>query len=117
MSNIFKTTLLLTVMTLLFMVVGRAFGGERGMVMALIFAAIMNFISYFFSDKIALAAYRARGECLSTATTDAPSLLIPGEFRQALAVAVELTGGNPEVPAVVASGIPNVVAKRIRRKS
>ncbi len=60
MSNILKTTLLLTVMTLLFMLAGQAFGGERGMFMALIFAAIMNFVSYFFSDKIALAAYRAQ---------------------------------------------------------
>jgi len=60
MSNILKTTLLLTVMTLLFMLVGQAFGGQRGMLMALIFAAIMNFISYFFSDKIALAMYRAQ---------------------------------------------------------
>lgn len=60
MSNVFKTTLLLTVMTLLFMLVGQVLGGQRGMLMALIFAAIMNFISYFFSDKIALAAYRAQ---------------------------------------------------------
>jgi heat shock protein HtpX len=60
MSNILKTTLLLTVMTLLFMLAGQAFGGERGMLMALVFAAIMNFVSYFFSDKIALAAYRAQ---------------------------------------------------------
>jgi heat shock protein HtpX len=60
MSNVFKTTLLLTAMTLLLMLAGRAFGGQRGMLMALIFAAIMNFISYFFSDKIALAMYRAQ---------------------------------------------------------
>ncbi|MGA9528448.1 MAG: zinc metalloprotease HtpX [Terriglobales bacterium] len=60
MSNIFKTTLLLTVMTLLFMLVGQALGGQHGMFMALIFAAMMNFVSYFFSDKIALAAYRAQ---------------------------------------------------------
>jgi heat shock protein HtpX len=60
MSNIFKTTLLLTVMTLLLMLAGRAFGGERGMLMALVFAAVMNFVSYFFSDKIALATYRAQ---------------------------------------------------------
>lgn len=60
MSNVFKTTLLLTVMTLLFMLVGQALGGQRGMLMALVFAAVMNFISYFFSDKIALAAYRAQ---------------------------------------------------------
>lgn len=60
MGNLFKTTLLLTAMTLLLMVAGRAFGGQRGMLMALIFAAIMNFVSYFFSDKIALAMYRAQ---------------------------------------------------------
>jgi heat shock protein HtpX len=60
MSNIFKTTLLLTAMTLLLMLAGRAFGGQNGMLMALIFAAIMNFVAYFFSDKIALATYRAQ---------------------------------------------------------
>jgi len=60
MSNVFKTTLLLTVMTLLLMVVGRALGGQNGMFMALVFAAVMNFVAYFFSDKIALATYRAQ---------------------------------------------------------
>jgi heat shock protein HtpX len=60
LSNVFKTAFLLTAMTLLLMLAGRAFGGQRGMLMALIFAAIMNFISYFFSDKIALAMYRAQ---------------------------------------------------------
>jgi heat shock protein HtpX len=60
MSNIFKTTLLLTGMTLLLMLAGRAFGGQRGMLMALAFAAVLNFVSYFFSDKIALATYRAQ---------------------------------------------------------
>jgi heat shock protein HtpX len=60
MSNVFKTAFLLTAMTLLLMLAGRAFGGQRGMLMALVFAAIMNFVSYFFSDKIALAMYRAQ---------------------------------------------------------
>ncbi len=60
MSNIFKTTMLLTGMTLLLMFAGRVFGGQRGMLMALAFAAVMNFVSYFFSDKIALATYRAQ---------------------------------------------------------
>jgi heat shock protein HtpX len=60
MSNIFKTTLLLTGMTLLLMLAGRAFGGQRGMLMALAFAVVLNFVSYFFSDKIALASYRAQ---------------------------------------------------------
>jgi heat shock protein HtpX len=58
MGNIFKTTLLLTVMTLLLMLAGRALGGPNGMLLAL--AAVMNFVSYFFSDKIALATYRAQ---------------------------------------------------------
>jgi len=39
---------------------GQIFGGQRGMVMALGIAVVMNFVSYFFSDKIALAAYRAQ---------------------------------------------------------
>ena len=60
MSNIFKTTLLLTAMTLLLMLAGRASGGQNGMLMALAFAAVMNFVAYFFSDKIALATYRAQ---------------------------------------------------------
>ena len=60
MSNIFKTTLLLTAMTLLLMLAGRAFGGQSGMLIALAFAGVMNFVAYFFSDKIALATYRAQ---------------------------------------------------------
>jgi heat shock protein HtpX len=60
MGNTFKTAFLLTGMTLLLMLAGRAFGGQRGMLMALIFAAVINFVSYFFSDKIALAMYRAQ---------------------------------------------------------
>jgi heat shock protein HtpX len=60
MGNTFKTALLLTALTLLLMFIGRAFGGQQGMVIALVFAAVMNFISYFFSDKIALAMYRAQ---------------------------------------------------------
>ncbi len=60
MSNIFKTTLLLSLMTVLLMLAGRAFGGQNGMLLALGFAAVLNFVSYFFSDKIALATYRAQ---------------------------------------------------------
>src|SRR6202045_2525686 len=59
-SNVFKTAFLLTAMTLLLMLAGRAFGGQNGMLMALAFAAVMNFVAYFFSDKIALATYRAQ---------------------------------------------------------
>ena len=60
MGNTFKTALLLTAMTLLLMAIGRAFGGQNGMLTALVIAGVMNFVSYFFSDKIALAMYRAR---------------------------------------------------------
>jgi heat shock protein HtpX len=60
MTNIFKTTILLTGMTLILMLVGRVFGGQNGMLIALAFAAVLNFVSYFFSDKIALATYRAQ---------------------------------------------------------
>src|SRR6185503_6298475 len=60
MGNTFKTAFLLTALTLLLMFIGRFFGGQNGMLIALIFAAIMNFVSYFFSDKIALAMYRAQ---------------------------------------------------------
>src|SRR5271168_4749532 len=60
MGNTFKTAFLLTALTLLLMFFGRYFGGENGMFLALIFAAVMNFISYFYSDKIALAMYRAQ---------------------------------------------------------
>jgi heat shock protein HtpX len=60
MGNTFKTAFLLTGLTLLLMFIGRVFGGQNGMLIALIFAAVMNFVSYFYSDKIALAIYRAQ---------------------------------------------------------
>src|SRR6201987_1658000 len=58
--NTLKTTLLLTSLTLLLLFIGEYFGGQNGMILALLFAGIMNFVSYFFSDKIALAMYRAQ---------------------------------------------------------
>src|SRR2546430_17562008 len=60
MGNTFKTAFLLTALTLLLMFVGRIFGGQNGMLIALIFAAVLNFASYFFSGKIALGMYRAK---------------------------------------------------------
>jgi heat shock protein HtpX len=51
-----KTTFLLTALTLLFLGLGQAFGGQRGMTVALVFAVLMNGTAYFFSDKIALAS-------------------------------------------------------------
>jgi len=52
--------LLLTALTLFLLLMGQVFGGQRGMVLALVVAVVMNFVSYFFSDKIALAMYRAQ---------------------------------------------------------
>jgi len=60
MGNAFKTAFLLTALTLLLMMIGRAFGGQNGMMIALAVAVVMNFVSYFFSDKIALSMYRAK---------------------------------------------------------
>ena len=60
MGNTFKTAFLLTAMTLLLMAVGRAFGGQNGMLLALGIAVVTNFVAYFFSDKIALKTYRAQ---------------------------------------------------------
>src|ERR1700688_2726930 len=60
MGNTFKTAFLLTALTLLLMFIGRIFGGQNGMLIALVFAAVLNFVSYFYSDKIALAMYRAK---------------------------------------------------------
>ena len=59
MGNMFKTAFLLTAMTLLLLLIGRAFGGQNGMIIALVIAVVMNFSAYF-SDKIALATYRAQ---------------------------------------------------------
>jgi len=58
--NQIKTMLLLTVLTLLFIWFGKLVGGQVGMIYALVFAGLMNFVAYFFSDKIVLAMYRAR---------------------------------------------------------
>src|SRR5438105_13282160 len=60
MGNTFKTAFLMTALTLLLMFLGRVFGGQNGMIFALVLAGIMNFVAYFFSDKIALAMYRAQ---------------------------------------------------------
>ena len=58
--NALKTTLLLGLLTGFLLFIGDYFGGQNGLVIALLAAGVMNFISYFFSDKIALAMYGAR---------------------------------------------------------
>jgi heat shock protein HtpX len=60
MGNFLKTTVLLAAMTGLLILIGDYFGGQQGMLIAFVIAAILNFVSYFFSDKIALAMYSAQ---------------------------------------------------------
>jgi heat shock protein HtpX len=59
-SNTMKTTFLLALMTVLIILIGRAVGGQQGMMMAFVLAGVMNLGSYWFSDKIVLAMYRAQ---------------------------------------------------------
>jgi heat shock protein HtpX len=58
--NGFKTMMLMMMLTLLLVYGGAALGGRQGMTFALLFAFLLNFVSYFFSDKIVLKMYRAR---------------------------------------------------------
>jgi heat shock protein HtpX len=58
--NTLKTVVLLTFMTVLLVFVGAAIGGRSGMIIAFAMALVMNFVSYWFSDKIVLAMYRAQ---------------------------------------------------------
>src|SRR5581483_11439997 len=60
MGNTLKTTALLAALTVLIVLVGQAIGGRNGMIIALVIAAVTNFVSYFFSDKIALMTYSAQ---------------------------------------------------------
>ena len=59
-KNALKTAALLGFLTALLLVGGQALGGRQGLYMALVISGLMNFVSYFFSDKIALATYRAQ---------------------------------------------------------
>ena len=120
MGNTFKTAFLLTLLTLLLMFIGRFFGGQNGMLLALAFAAVMNFVSYFYSDKIALAMYRAQPvtrEELPRAYAAVERLtqkigipmpkiyVIPNESPNAFA-----TGRNPQHASVaVTQGILNLL--------
>jgi heat shock protein HtpX len=120
MGNTFKTAFLLTGMTLLLMAIGSYFGGQRGMLTALIIAGGMNFVSYFFSDKIALATYRAQAvtreqlprvyQVVERMTQKAglpmPKIyVLPSESPNAFA-----TGRNPQHASVaVTQGILNLL--------
>ena len=118
--NTFKTTLLLTALTLILVLGGEYFGGSNGALMAFAIAAVMNFASYFFSDKIALAMYSAQPvtreqlpraydvveRLTSRAGLPMPKIyVIPTESPNAFA-----TGRNPKHASVaVTHGILNLL--------
>jgi len=81
MLNSFKTAILLGALTGLILIIGQLFGGQQGLIIAFIFALIMNGGSYWFSDKIVLSLYRAR----ELKYEDAPDLhrIIEGLSQQA----------------------------------
>ncbi len=60
MGNTVKTAFLLGTLSALLLLAGQAVGGQGGLLVALVIAAVMNFGSYWFSDKIVLAMYRAQ---------------------------------------------------------
>ena len=120
--NALKTTFLMALMTVLLMLAGQAIGGRSGMTFALVMAGVMNFASYWFSDKIVLAMYGAR----EVSETDYPQFyglvrelavqagipmprvyIIDSETPNAFA-----TGRNPEHAAVAAtSGIMRILTR------
>src|SRR5207244_4714271 len=120
MSNMFKTAILLAVLTAMLILIGGAIGGRQGMMMAFIFAIAMNFFSYWFSDKIVLSMYGAQPideaqaprlyAILRRLTTRAqipmPRVyLIPTDTPNAFA-----TGRNPQHAAVaVTEGITRIL--------
>ena len=68
--NTMKTFFLMGVLTVLFVTIGGALGGQSGMTLALIIAGVMNFVSYWWSDKIVLKMYGAK----ELNRSDAPEL-------------------------------------------
>jgi heat shock protein HtpX len=113
MNNTLKTTALLGLLTGLLILIGGYFGGSQGMWIAFVFAFLMNFGAYWFSDRIVLAMYGAR----AVTEGDAPGLyrivrglaqrahmpmprlyIIPTDTPNAFA-----TGRNPEHAAVAAT--------------
>jgi heat shock protein HtpX len=60
MGNTAKTAFLLTLLTVLLILIGEHFGGRNGLILGFLFAAGMNFFTYFYSDKLALKMYKAQ---------------------------------------------------------
>ena len=119
MANGVKTVLLLGALSGILLVIGELTGGAQGLMMAFIFAAVMNIGSYWFSDKIVLRMYRAQqvGEdhalyqmvarLAQRAGLPMPKVyIIPDSSPNAFA-----TGRNPQHAAVAATqGIMQVLS-------
>src|ERR1700754_3635790 len=58
--NTFKSTLLLVLLTLFLIFLGDRIGGQNGMILAFLLSVVFNFVTYFFSDKLALRMYNAQ---------------------------------------------------------
>lgn len=123
LANWLKTGVLLAGMTALVLVIGQGVGGYQGLVIAALFALVMNVVSYWFSDKIALRAYRAR----PVSREDAPQLydIVERLARRADIPAPPIyvvdspapnafaTGRNPQHAAVaVTTGILRILNQR-----
>jgi len=108
-----RTFVLMVSLTILFVLVGGAMGGSEGAVTAFVFAAVMNFFAYWFSDKIILRRYAASevgpedqsrlyrivAELAQKAGLPMPRVfVIPEKSPNAFA-----TGRNPEHAAVAAT--------------
>jgi heat shock protein HtpX len=121
--NTFRTTVLLAVLTALLVWLGDMFGGRQGAIMALVIAGVMNFFSYWFSDKIVIKMYRGQEigpqddpelygivqDLAQRAGLPMPKVyVLPQETPNAFA-----TGRNPEHAAVaVTDGIRRILTKR-----
>jgi heat shock protein HtpX len=100
MKNMLKTTILLATLTGLLVLIGDYFGGTAGMIIAFLFAVIINFGSYWYSDKIVLKMYRAK----EVSPAEAPNLhrIVDGLVMRA---------GIPKPKVyIVESGMPNAFA-------
>lgn len=99
-SNLIKTILLLTGLTVLFVIIGRAIGGQTGMIIALGLAVAMNFFSYWFSDKIVLKMYKASEVSEATA---------PALYASVRRLSTKAGLPMPKV-YIIPSGAPNAFA-------
>jgi heat shock protein HtpX len=122
MGNLVKTGVLLAALTVLLVLIGGALGGQNGMLMAFVLAMVMNFGSYWFSDKIVLAMYRAQPvdersapdlyrivrNLATRASMPMPRVfIIPGDAPNAFA-----TGRNPQHAAIaVTEGIMRIMSE------